>query len=81
MSAITVWSKPRCVQCGAVYRALDKAGVAYEVKNLPDFPEKLEEFKELGMMQAPVVESIYRETFSGFNPYAIEEIVAAVKAA
>jgi glutaredoxin-like protein NrdH len=80
LSAITVWSKPRCVQCGAVYRALDKAGVEYTVRNLPDFPEKLEEFKELGVMQAPVVESIYAETFSGFNPYLIEEIIAAVQA-
>lgn len=80
MSAITIWSKPRCVQCGAVYRALDKAGVEYQVKNLPDFPEKLEEFKELGMMQAPVVESHYVDTFSGFNPYLIAEIVAAVQA-
>jgi glutaredoxin-like protein NrdH len=81
LSAIIVWSKPRCVQCGAVYRALDKAGVDYETRNLPDFPEKVEEFKELGMMQAPVVESPYAATFSGFNPYAIEEIIAAVKAA
>jgi glutaredoxin-like protein NrdH len=69
------------VQCGAVYRAFDKAGIEYQVKNLPDFPEKLEEFRELGMMQAPVVESSYVDTFSGFNPYLIEEIVAAVKAA
>ena len=27
--AITVYSKPNCVQCSATYRALDKAGLVY----------------------------------------------------
>jgi glutaredoxin-like protein NrdH len=81
MSApVVVWSKPSCVQCNAVYRAFDKAkmvkGVDYEVRNLPDFPEKLEEFKAAGLMQAPVVESDVAETFAGNNPYLVKEIVA-----
>jgi len=77
MSSVTVWSKPGCVQCNAVYRKLDKAEVEYEVKNLPDFPGKVEEFKVAGHMQAPVVESGVTETFAGFNPYLLNEIVAA----
>lgn len=82
MSPFTiVWSKPNCVQCGAVYRAFDKAGVDYEVRNLPDFPAKLEEFKAAGLMQAPVVESPYVETFAGYNVNLVKEIVAAAKAA
>ena len=28
--SITVYSKPRCPQCDATYRALDKQGVSYE---------------------------------------------------
>ena len=27
--SITVYSKPRCPQCDATYRALDKQGVSY----------------------------------------------------
>lgn len=80
MSAVIVWSKPSCVQCNAVYRAFNKAGmvkgVDYEVRNLPDFPEKVEEFKEAGHMSAPVVESDVVETFAGNNPYLVKEIVA-----
>lgn len=82
MSPFTIlWSKPNCVQCTAVKRSFDKGGVDYEVRNLPDFPAKLEEFKELGFMQAPIVESPYVETFSGNNIYLVKEIVAAANAA
>ncbi len=28
---ITVYTKPACVQCTATYRALDKAGIEYDV--------------------------------------------------
>lgn len=76
MSVVTVWSKPACVQCKAVYRALDKAGVVYEVKNLPDHPLELEAFKLMDLMQAPVVEAEGVKTFSGFNPAAVAEVVA-----
>jgi glutaredoxin-like protein NrdH len=75
MSKITVWSKPNCVQCKAVYRALDRvAGLTYTVKNLPDFPEKLQEFIDAGHTSAPVVEADGHETFAGFNPDAIKAI-------
>ena len=72
--SITVWSKPSCVQCKAVYRAFDKAGVEYQVKNLPDFPEKLAEFIEAGFTAAPVVEATGHKTFAGFNPDAVKAI-------
>ena len=29
MSAVTVYTKPNCVQCKAAFRALDKAGIDY----------------------------------------------------
>lgn len=81
MSAILIWSKKPCVQCTAVFRSFDKAGVEYEVRNLPDFPDQIEAFKERGLMQAPIVESPYVETFSGNNIYLVKDIIAAVKAA
>lgn len=76
MSVVTVWSKPRCVQCSAVYRAFDNAGVVYEVKNLPDHPEVLERFIADGHMGAPVVEAPGLKSFAGFNPGAVAEVVA-----
>ena len=32
--AITVYSKPNCVQCSATRRALDKAGLVYETVDI-----------------------------------------------
>jgi glutaredoxin-like protein NrdH len=75
--SITVWSKPNCVQCKAVYRALDREpGLVYEVKNLPDFPEKLAEFIEAGYTAAPVVEATGVDTFAGFNPDSVKAVIA-----
>lgn len=76
---ITVWSKPNCVQCKAVYRAFDQAGVAYEEENLPDFPEKLEEFKAAGFLGAPVVVAEHFTTFAGFDPDEVKRVIARVK--
>lgn len=73
---VTVWSKPNCVQCKAVYRAFNKAGVDYVINNLMDFPDKLEEFKALDLMSAPVVEAPGVKTFAGFNPGAVAEVIA-----
>lgn len=70
---VTVYSKPRCVQCGAVYRWLDKHDVKYEVVNLPDFPELLEEFKAENLMQAPIVQVGDHPRFSGFRPDLLQE--------
>lgn len=79
---ITVWSKKPCVQCNAVYRALDGAGLKgkYEVINLPDFPDQLAAFKDRGLMQAPIVEAEGFETFAGYDPDAIKAIIAKATA-
>lgn len=74
--SITVWSKPNCVQCKAVYRAFDREpGLAYTIKNLPDFPEKLQAFIDAGFTAAPVVEADGHDTFAGYNPDAVKAII------
>jgi len=60
--SITVYSKPRCPQCDATYRALDKQGVSYE--------------KSLGYQQAPVVVA-GEDHWSGFRPDRIKAVAAA----
>lgn len=74
MSSITVWSKPACVQCNAVKRWLDKNGLAYEEKQLLDHPDVMDEFRDAGFLQAPIVESEHVKTFSGFNTDLLEAI-------
>lgn len=75
--SVVIWSKPNCVQCVATKRAFDKAGIDYEVRNLPDFPEQLGAFKARGLMSAPIVEADGFDTFSGYNVNVVKEIIAA----
>ncbi|WP_010532627.1 glutaredoxin-like protein NrdH [Brachybacterium squillarum] len=73
---ITVYSKPLCVQCDATKRALNKAGVAYDVVDVTEDAEALAHIKSLGYVQAPVVIS-GEDHWSGFRPDKIKAIVAA----
>jgi glutaredoxin-like protein NrdH len=74
MTAI-IYSKPNCVQCNATYRALDAAGIEYEVRDLTLDPVALKQVKALGHLQAPVV--IAGEShWSGFQPDRIAELAS-----
>lgn len=78
MPQVTVYSQPSCVQCNATYRWLGKRGIDYDVVNLQEAPEKLEELRALGFAQAPIVQVEGFEPFSGFNPNLLEEQVLGV---
>lgn len=45
---ITVYSKPRCPQCDATYRALDKQGVDYTTIDVTQDAASLDYIKGLG---------------------------------
>ena len=70
---VTVYSKPACVQCHATYRALDKAGIDYQVIDMSQDAEALEKVRALGYMQAPVVITD-NDHWSGFRPDKLREI-------
>ncbi|WP_099332969.1 glutaredoxin-like protein NrdH [Actinomyces minihominis] len=72
---ITVYSKPRCVQCDATYRALDKHGVSYETVDVSVDAEALQYIVGLGYNQAPVV-IVGDSHWSGFRPDRINAVVA-----
>lgn len=85
MRKIVVYSKPQCVQCDAVKRKFDQAGVAYIEANLLELPrEAVEELMEAGHRAAPIVSiisddgSLYDE-FSGFDPQKTREAIAYMK--
>lgn len=71
--AITVYTKPSCVQCTATYRALDSKGIEYDVLDLSQDEAALETVKGLGYLQAPVVVTD-DEHWSGFRPDKISEL-------
>ncbi len=53
--SITVYTKPACVQCNATYRALDKAGLEYNVIDITEDAEARDYVMALGYLQAPIV--------------------------
>ncbi len=71
--AVTVYTKPSCVQCTATYRALDSKGIEYEVLDVSTDEQALETVKALGYLQAPVVIAD-GEHWSGFRPDKIDEL-------
>ena len=76
--AITIYSKPNCVQCTATYRAMDKAGLSYETVDISLDAQALEQVKSLGYAQAPVVVA-GEDHWSGFRPAKIKTLALAVE--
>ncbi|KQQ26801.1 MULTISPECIES: glutaredoxin-like protein NrdH [unclassified Frondihabitans] len=75
--AITVYTKPSCVQCTATYRALDNKGIEYEIFDVSVDEKALETVKALGYLQAPVVVTD-EDHWSGFRPDKIAGLAAAI---
>lgn len=72
---VTVYTKPACVQCNATYKALDKAGIAYNTVDITENAEAREHVLSLGYLQAPVV-MIGEDHWSGFRPDRIKALAA-----
>ncbi|QKT12421.1 redoxin NrdH [Rhodococcus sp. W8901] len=73
--SITVYTKPACVQCNATYRALDKAGLEYDIVDISESPEARDYVMALGYLQAPVVVA-GDDHWSGFRPDRIKTLTA-----
>lgn len=71
-----MYSKPLCVQCDATKRALNKAGVAYDVVDVTEDDAARERIMNLGYLQAPVVIA-GQDHWSGFRPDKIKTLVGA----
>lgn len=74
--AITVYTKPACVQCNATYRALDKAGIEYDVIDITENAQARDYVMSLGYLQAPVVVA-GENHWSGFRPDEIKKLATA----
>jgi len=77
MDTITVYTKPGCVQCSAVFRALDKNNIAYRSVDISDDHEARDYVMALGYLQAPVVVAGPDNHFSGFRPDRITQLARA----
>ncbi|WP_109317698.1 glutaredoxin-like protein NrdH [Pseudovibrio ascidiaceicola] len=71
--SITVYSKPACVQCTATTRALDSAGISYDVIDLSQDADAFAAVQELGYRQVPVVVT-GDQHWAGFRPDKISAL-------
>lgn len=75
--ALTVYSKPSCVQCTMTYRVLEKKGIEYITVDITTNPAALAYItEELGYSAAPVVVASDEDHWSGFRPDLIEKHAA-----
>ena len=65
------------MQCNATKKALDRAGLDYEVVDISLDPAAREYVLSLGYMQAPVVEGD-GDHWSGFRPERISSLASTV---
>ena len=72
---ITVYSTPGCTQCRMTYKALDRAGIEYEVIDLSQDTDTADKLREQGFRQAPIVLA-GTETWTGFRPDKIKALAA-----
>lgn len=73
---ITLYTKPACVQCTATKRALDKAGLEYNMVDISLDDEARDYVMAMGHLQAPVVVA-GDENWSGFRPDRIRALATA----
>lgn len=79
MAAITVYTKPACVQCNATYKALDKSHLEYDIVDISVDSEARDYVMSLGYLQAPVVVA-GTDHWSGFRPDRIRELALSCAA-
>lgn len=80
--AITVYSKPACMQCTMTKKKLDALNLDYDVVDISMDEEARDYVMALGYLQAPVVEA-EGDHWSGFRPErltALAEDAASVSA-
>lgn len=71
--SITVYSKPKCVQCDATIKALDVIGSSYRVVDVSSDTNAFESIKSMGYRQVPVVVT-GEQHWSGFRPDMIKKL-------
>lgn len=72
---VTVYSKPNCTQCNFTKRFLTDKQIAFQVKDITESDEALNEVKEMGFQSLPVVVADGKEPFNGFRPDKLQQLV------
>lgn len=76
---VTVYSKPKCVQCEATKRKLDELRIPYESIDLTEDAEAMERVLSWGYRHMPVVEVGTDHHWTGYRPDLIAKFAASLK--
>ena len=71
---VTVFSKNNCFPCRITKEQLEKLGVPFKVERVDENPEAMDQIKELGYLQVPVVVTPDGH-WSGLQPDKIKALV------
>ena len=72
---VTLYSKPSCVQCGAVQRRLESKNIPYKKVDISEDAKAYEHVAKLGYLSVPVVEGSDGSHFQGYDPARIDALV------
>jgi glutaredoxin-like protein NrdH len=70
---ITIYTRNNCVQCHATKRAIESRGLAFDLINLDNNPDAIDDLRARGFRQLPVVVT-EQESWSGFRPDMINRL-------
>ncbi|MDF7627528.1 redoxin NrdH [Leuconostocaceae bacterium ESL0723] len=76
MSAVTVFTKNNCIQCKMTKNFLERQGVDFQEINIDLEPKYVDELREMGYRQTPVVLASDDQSFSGFRPDELKKLTA-----
>lgn len=72
---ITVYSKSGCPECMFTKKFLEAENIPYEEKRVDTNETYLEEVKLLGYRSLPVIQIDEEETFTGYRPERLQNLV------
>lgn len=75
---LTIYTTPNCPSCHLTRQALDRAGLTYEVIDLSERPDLVEQMRSEGLLQAPILDDGTSRS-AGFRPDRIRAIVDATR--
>jgi len=78
MKKVILYTTPGCMACRAVSKAMDRKGIIYDTINLGQNPELLEQLRELGYSEAPIV-TMEGFSFSGYRQSKLDDLERRVK--
>ncbi|MBB4734733.1 glutaredoxin-like protein NrdH [Micrococcus cohnii] len=76
---ITVYGQPSCQPCRLVQRRLDRDQVPYDYVDLTQHPDKLEQLRDAGMTQTPIIETP-TDRWSGLDPDRLNRAIEHAQA-